>query len=292
MVKIQIPDSVVDEINVATKEQTSAELQQEITKTLDSPAIQGELGRRFAAVALPDETPVDSTFLIRCLKNEIDRRSEKASSMGQEYNPLYFSSAIRRPKVFIAKRTGEAKLEYITMASQLELLFSEIMNIQPEHAYVGPDANELIVLRCELPAAYVARVPYVKLRHIPIRFFQTDSVVAKKMPPKKGINTNGEMVMLCRDLEPVWTDKPCFEIRQSTITAAYNFMTIKIRKDDHTLKSWFPGVDKDCQPCQTLEDQFVLIGPHFDSNGQIYVKPQRANQVVSPVTLGDITKGS
>lgn len=292
MVKIQIPDSVVNEINVAAKEQTSMELEQEITKVLDSPETQGELGRKFAAVALPDETPVDSTFLIRCLKNEIERRSEKASSTGQEYNPLYFSSAIRRPKVFIARRVGEAKLEYITMAAQLELLFSEVKNIYPEHAYVGPDANDLIVLRCELPEAYVARVPYVKLCHIPIRFFQTDSVVAKKMPPKKGVNAQGEMVMLCRELEPVWTDKMCFEIKQSTITAAYNYMTVKIRKDDHTLKSWFPGVDKDCQPCQTLEDQFVLVGPHFDSNGQVYVKPQNNQQLQvklnKPLTLGEV----
>jgi hypothetical protein len=288
MVKINIPDEAAEVIRASNQKTSAEQLQTSICEAIASPKSVKEIGRQLEAVSLPDETPVDSTFLTRCLKNEIERRKENSS--GGDYNPEFFPSAIRRPKVFVARRASETEeLRYVSTAEHLEHLLNEITNISLESAYVGHDCNDVIVLRCELPQAYVARVPYIKLAHIPMRFFQTDSVVCKKMPPKlphkKGELYHGESVVLCRELEPVWTDKPLYEIKQATI-ATYNCVTLKIRKEDHTLKSWFPGIDKDSAPCQTLEGTFVLVGPHFDSTGQVYKNKKAA--VASKLTLGDI----
>jgi hypothetical protein len=106
-----------------------------------------------------------------------------------------------------------------------------------------------------------------------------DSILINMLPPKGRKMDRGELSILCRELQPVWTDRPLFEIKKEVIQANYNFVTFKIRKEDHTVRSWFPGVDKNCTVCGSIEDDFVLVGQQYHHSEK---------QVRAALTLGDI----
>jgi hypothetical protein len=218
----------------------------------------------------------DSGLLIRAVYSEIDRRVTE----GGDKSPasVVLPGALRRPKVFVATREEQ---KYVTTAEQLLELVSCVDHIVEEKSYCGYDHEDVVVLRCKLPHNYVARVPYIKVKHIPHKYLANDGVVIKRMPPKKGYkNGQGEVVTLCRDLQPIWTDRSLFEIKKDVIEDAYNHLTVKIRREDHSLKSWFPGVDTNCGLCESIDEQFVLIGAHYDGSGQVYQHKQQPAEVV------------
>ena len=259
MTKIEIPESFIEELH--NKEQLK--LVEEIAS-----AVQVEYETQAAhvqspleIVALPGEVPVDSDFLARCLNNEVERRASDKQLMAKigPQGMNNFSPAIRRPKVFVREIGNEA---YVGSKESMQKMFEKITDIQVEKGYYGPDSRDVAVLRCRLPEGYEVRVPYIKLEHVPEIYTRKDLVVAKVMPSKEG-NGGGTLMLLCRELEPVWGDRSLLEISGEVIRKNYNFISVKIRKDDHTMKMWFPGRDVKCAPCRTLGEHYVLIGGHF-----------------------------
>jgi hypothetical protein len=249
MVKINIPDNV----NVAN-DQFVQSLVSEVAAQVESQVQPYYAGASDA---------VDGEFLILCLQNEISRRKAMG---GKEYrdNPDAFWSAINRPDVFLSSKSGH---KYVRGFEDLMTFCSSIAaeDIKLERDYTGHDHAEVCVLRVKIPQHYVARVAYIKLKHVPRRFLTSeDSVLVKMLPPKKK-EQRGEMALLCRELQPVWTDRNLFEISKETIQSEYGYITMKVRKEDYSVKSWFPGVDKNCNVCAGREDDFVLVGQQYHS---------------------------
>lgn len=209
-----------------------------------------------------EENTMDAGFLIRAIYNEVDRRAELPDSDTRK-NAGY-TSAVYRPRVYVADKNNK----FVSKLEQLLELASEVTDVRHETTYSGHDHEEVIVLRLGIPQGYSARVPYVQVKHIPLKYSIPDGVILKKMPPKhsKTGSLPSEWVLLCRELSPIYTDRRLFEIPEEEIRKNYHYLTMKIRKEDHTLKSWFPGRDINCTVCPSLEDMFVLVGEHFDKN--------------------------
>jgi hypothetical protein len=209
-----------------------------------------------------EATPIDAGFLIRAIYNEVDRRAELPDNDPKKH--AGYTSAVYRPRVYIADKNNT----FVTKLEQLLELVSDVTQIQHETTYCGYDSEEVMVLRLGIPQGYQARVPYVQVKHIPLKFSIPDGVVLKKMPPKYSEKTKtsipSDWVLLCRELSPIYTNRRLFEIPEEEIRKTYHFFTMKVRKSDHTLKSWFPGRDINCSVCPSLEDMFVLVGEHFD----------------------------
>lgn len=282
---IQIPelDTLSSELHSKEEAKKQEALTQQLVEAASSPEVIEDMGRKISAIALPDETPVDAMFLVRCLKNELQRRTDEKRDV------VFMPHALRhRPKVFVASRKEGGGLAFIAKAEELEQLFSEITDISAEQTYFGHDHKEVIVLRCALPEGYVARVPYIMLKHVPTHYFQTDAVVVKRMPVRDN-RSIGNTVLLCRELEPLWTDKRAGAFSQAEIHAAYGYITVKIRTEDHTIKSWFPGVDIHCGLCEGLEDEFVLIGPHAVTPRTQPHRQDKRKAANATLTVGQLT---
>jgi len=213
---------------------------------------------------------IDASWLV----SAVEASARYVDQNGRQLHKHLFTHAFNRPMVYIA----DERNKYITTTDELITLCSQIQDVYPEKTYMGADHAEVHVLKCRLPKAYTARVPYVKLRHVPSRFSVNDGVVVKPLPPKNG----GEVtwVTLCRKLLPIYSNRELFEFSQSEITAAYHYITLKIRKENHSLKTWFPGVDVNCGVCSDRGDEFVLVGPHFER--------KEFTQSKTTLTLGDL----
>lgn len=217
-------------------------------------------------IELPDATPsLDSSLLLRCLDNELDRRTQLAGNNVAAETGEFPHAFRHRPMVFVAK-VEDGNYTEVKTIDQLRDLFSSVTEIEEEDSYNGYDYKDVTVLRCTMPEGYVARVPYIRLKHMPSRYMCMDAVLAKRMAPRG--NMPIETVILCRNLAPVWTDRNLFEVREDVIRKNYNFITVKIRKEDYTLKAWFPGVDIKTGICSSLSDEFVRIGRHHENKRQ------------------------
>ena len=283
MTNIPIPDSIVAAVVAAEQARNSNELTEKIITDLSISLPVAKMARAQApAKPAPRPQPaaankpsiiedttnvdpeelVDGRFLVRAVRNEQGRRDEmpRARQMAATWH-----SVMRRPKVFVTETINNG-FEIVKTRIQLERLFGAIPaeNIHLEEAYAGPDANNVMVLRCMLPPNYVARVPYVRVCDIPARYFALDGVAIRRIISK--FDGTQDTIILCRNMPPMLTDRPNFEIPLETVQK-YNCVTVKIRLEDHSLKCWFPGIDKASQPCQTLNEMCALIGDHFAGEG-------------------------
>jgi hypothetical protein len=262
MVHVNIPTEVEAAVNEAAAQKLVNSLANEIAQEVES--------KVKAYTPVNKSTVIDGEWLLQCLDNELQRRKGESD---------LFHSAINRPDVFLATRQGQ---KYVRTFGDLMTFCSSIAaeDISLEREYTGWDHKEVVVLRVRIPSHYMARVAYIRMRHIPKRFLTSeDSVLIKMLPPKNKKFDRGELAILCRELQPVWTDRALFEVKKEVIQLNYHFVTFKIRKEDHTVKSWFPGIDKNCTVCGGIDDDFVLVG-------QQYHHTER--QVKPALTLGDL----
>lgn len=190
--------------------------------------------------------------IIRAVYNEEERRKQT-----QPKSSSFFGSMINRPHVFV----NDPERRGIVQRDSLLEMMSLTPEIVLETSYNDFDHQEVEVFRCRIPDGYTARVPYIMAKHIPFQFMLEDGIVMKKMPPKG--DRDPEWVLLARKVNPVWTNSPLGEVSREEIMASYHWFTVKVRKEDQTLRGWFPGVDKNCGLCTDLADRFVLVGePH------------------------------
>jgi hypothetical protein len=169
--------------------------------------------------------------------------------------------SINRPGVFVALKSDLNK-KVGSIDSLLELC-SQLNDITVERGYHGRDHNKVVVLKCRLPEEYVARVAYIQADHIPYRYSALDDGIVLKRMPSRHKGERGKMVLLCRQLQPVWTDRNLFEVPKKVIVENYNFVTMKIDKEGLFLREWFPGVDVNSNICASPEEQMVLVGAQY-----------------------------
>lgn len=157
---------------------------------------------------------------------------------------------------FVASET-----DVVTTADDLLELVSAIGgNWLDECTYTGRDHLSVDVYRARLPENYCGRVVYIQMQHIPEPHFRRGEVLPQV--------DNGQLYMAAPRIMPVWTTRSMvsyfggkrFETSEEVIIDNYHFITFKIRKEDGSLKSWSPGVDKDTGLCKTLAQQYVLVG--------------------------------
>lgn len=208
------------------------------------------------------DTGVEPAFLLECLHREMLRRADLFKE--KTYNPELFYSSIRRPNCGIKKHGDQ---NFVSTVDQLVELITQIEEVKVERAYSGQDHDKVILLRARIPDGYFGRVAYIKYRHIPKHFKNRKLVDTISMPyrgPKvDGPEPEGEVVRVLRELQPVFTDRSCYEIPKEVIEPEYHWITFKILREQRTLKNWFAGVDKDCLPCSSKEDELILIGRHY-----------------------------
>jgi hypothetical protein len=138
-----------------------------------------------------------------------------------------------------------------------------LTEVAVERGYHGRDHQQVVVLKCRLPEEYTARVAYIRADHVPYRFSALDDgIVLKRMPPRQH-GDRGKMVLLCRQLLPVMTDKNLFEVPKKVIMDTYHYVTMKIDRRDGSLREWFPGIDINSNICASPEEQMVLVGSQY-----------------------------
>jgi len=120
--------------------------------------------------------------------------------------------------------------------------------------YWGNDHERLLVVKAQIPDTYEARVGFIRVKHIPDRFFKDIKFVDLKSPGKKG---KGKISLVLNELEPIWTRESLAEVDKLIIIRHYNYVTFKIDKEHHSLVSWFPGCDIRSGLCESLEEEFV-----------------------------------
>jgi hypothetical protein len=215
-----------------------------------------------AAYNKQDMELTNANALIKCIIDTYDKKQQQynAAKDKPSWTPEKFFSAVYRPKVFVGSRKLQ---DYITTIDHMIELVSDAVKISEVRTYSGHDHQYVHALRLDLSADYVARVPYVKVRHMPDFYMAADRLLIKRMPPKVP-GAPRETVLLCREMDPPWSDRPLMGISQQEIEKNYHCITMKINKSDMTLKSWFPGVDKNSEVCSALEDKFVLVGDYYN----------------------------
>jgi hypothetical protein len=231
------------------------------------------------------EDKIDGEFLTLCLDNEIGRRKEENPS----YNEAFFTHSLsHRPFVFVAEKHHNGRLEWVTTSEQVRKLFKAFdpRKIQKD---AHPDKN-MLLLRARLPEGYVARVAYIQVKHVPRVFFRDDKVVIKKMPKSMDKGVLGEIVILCRELLPVWTSARLFEIPQKEIFNHYGWVSMKVSKEDYTLRGWFPGVDvTSSREVKECGDHFVLVGPHKEAVASAQAAKQEETHTQGGVSLQEMS---
>lgn len=200
-----------------------------------------------------DEFAEYQAAIIRAVYNEEERRRQEQ----REKASGFFGPMINRPHVFV----NDPERRGVVHRDNLLEMMSLTPEIVLETSYNDFDYKDVEVFRCRIPDGYTARVPYVMAKHIPFQFMVEDGIVMKKMPPKG--DREPEWVLLARRVNPVWTNSALGDISREEISEHYHWFTVKVRKEDQTLRGWFPGVDKNCGLCSDLSDRFVLVGePH------------------------------
>jgi hypothetical protein len=167
--------------------------------------------------------------------------------------------AINRPNVFVVGPDDK----YVKTVDQLLEMVQHVEQLHQEMFYCGWDHNEVNVYKFRTPVGYAQRVPWIKVRHMSDMVMRADRLVVMRLPPQLP-QTSRETVILCRDIEPLWSHRANCEISAETMYTNYHWITMKVRKKDNTLKAWFPGVDRHSAVCQGLEDTFCLVGRYYE----------------------------
>ena len=177
-------------------------------------------------------------------------------------------------KVLDATDPDHPKLEYVENLATFQGLLGALEDPEVVGTYAGQDANEVTVLIAPLPQNYVARVAWVRFRHIPEAFKADGRVVLREISSTSVGDNHLQCILACRDMDMPWTDMPNRNISFQEMHRNYHCLTIKVNNGDGTIKSWNPGMDPDMAPCMSMQDMFVRVG-HFNP------KPQ-ANQHSQP----------
>jgi hypothetical protein len=184
-------------------------------------------------------------------------------------DPASFAPSVRRPGVGVFNIADKQPVD--TIDGLLELLSAvDETSLKIEEGYHGVDHATTTVVRVPLPQGYVARVPRLKLRHVPESYFPEVEPVWLDARPGR----SAAVKLLCGSLDPVWADKALMEVPKEVI-AQYNVLTIKLDNESGTVKSWFPGPDTQSDLCASLGDQFVLVGPFYNDKGNIQYRQKK-----------------
>jgi len=210
-------------------------------------------------IELPEVTLTTlTTALVKSMEN---RKGYK--------DPAAFAPSVRRPGVGVFD--AEAKQPVDTVDGLLEL-FSAVDEslLKVEGGYHGTDHATTTVVKVPLPQGYIARVPRLRLRHIPESFFpEVEPVWLDARPGRPAA-----VELLCGSLDPVWADKALMEVPKEVILR-YNVLTVKLDNESGSIKSWFPGLDTQSDLCASLGDHFVLVGPFYNDKGNIQYRSKR-----------------
>lgn len=225
-----------------------------------------EIGRevemKVAVPALEETQPdyqeeplkVDAEFVRKAILNAQEW-------MHQEYvdNPDYFPHAMYRTKPDVLLGEKATRKRVCTIEDLLKLTGRlKKMEVTP---YWGNDHEEILVVRAQIPDAYEARVGFIRVKHIPDRYFKDIKFVDLKTHGKPG---KGKISLVLNELEPVWTREALNEIGARTILESYNYVTFKIHKAAHALHSWFPGNEISSGLCESLEEEYVGLEKKSD----------------------------
>jgi hypothetical protein len=194
------------------------------------------------------------------------------NSLKAKDDPRIFQSRLKkRPAAGTYYRDGG---RLVASADDLLEVLSHTPQVEEETGYCGPDHEKVAVYRVALPSGgdgdlWYNRVPYVKAVHIPYEYFWArkehtgPAVEVLARVNKDDVN----LQLICRALYPVYSDRSLFNIiSKETMINEYHHITIKLDRATRKFHSWFPGVDKHRQPCQTLENQYVLLGPDLETH--------------------------
>jgi len=194
------------------------------------------------------------------------------NSLKAKEDPRIFQSRLKkRPAAGTYYRDGG---RLVASADDLLEVLSHTPQVEEETGYCGPDHEKVAVYRVALPSGgdgdlWYNRVPYVKAVHIPYEYFWArkehtgPAVEVLARVNKDDVN----LQLICRALYPVYSDRSLFNIiSKETMVNEYHYITVKIDRATRKFHSWFPGVDKYRQPCQTLENQYVLLGPDLETH--------------------------
>jgi len=196
-----------------------------------------------------DNLQVDSSFIKEAIIN-----AKNQAELEYLDHPDYFPHALIRtkPDVLLGEKATRKRVcnvqDLLRLTNNLQKM--EVTN------YWGHNHESLLVVRAQIPDSHEARVGYLRVRHVPEKFFKDIKFVDLKNPGKKG---KGKISLALDDLEPIWSREKLFEISQPEIIRNYNFVTFKIHKETHTLVSWFPGQDIRSGLCESLEDEWVSL---------------------------------
>jgi hypothetical protein len=225
-------------------------------------------------VVTTEGSRINGGYLLHCFENSLKQLENdpklQVDDDGKAIKKAQFilsSPATNRPHVFVGKvvdDTGKKLLiDYVNNVASFRELLEALEEPQLVTSYCGNDATEVSVLTVRIPEGWVARVPYVRLRHIPQIYKHQGNVVLKEIGSTRKEEGDRECLPVCRECFPVWTDRKNSEIPADIIKRAYNYLTFKIDNKTQTIKRWNPGLDKNSAPCLSLQDAFVLVGkPH------------------------------
>jgi hypothetical protein len=207
------------------------------------------------------EKPVDIVPLLEAIENSLKAKDD----------PRIFQSRLKkRPASGTYYRDGRL----VSSADDLLEVLSHTQSVEEESGYCGPDHEKVAVYRVALPSGsdgdlWYNRVPYVKAVHIPYEYFWArKECVGPAVEVLARVNKDDvNLQLICRALYPVYSDRSLFNIiSKETMINEYHHITIKVDRTTCKFHSWFPGVDKYRQPCQTLENQYVLLGPDLETH--------------------------
>jgi len=212
-------------------------------------------------IELPEVT-LTTTSLTTALVRSMENRNKGYK------DPAAFAPSVRRPGVGVFD--AEARQPVDTVDGLLELLSAvDESLLKVEGGYHGADHLTTTVVRVPLPQGYVARVPRLRLRHIPESYFSEVEPVWLDARPGRAASVE----LLCGSLDPVWADKALMEVPKEVILQ-YNVLTVKL-DESGSIKSWFPGLDTQSDLCTSLGDQFVLVGPFYNQKGNIQYRSKK-----------------
>jgi hypothetical protein len=233
------------------------------------------------------EEPVNNHYFIGRLEDTLEAiRSNPRLNMEKESSrqgiidlriSKLCSPESREPFCLVAKimdKTDPKKpvYEYVESLDTFRAMLQSLDEPEKVETYCGVDASEVLVLTARLTSSYAARVSAVRFRHIPNQYKIAGQVLLREIGDPHLKRGQREAVHTCWQMAPPWTDLKHHEIPFEEMHRNYHCVTIKIRNDDGTIKSWNPGLDKDISPCMSLQDTFVLVGTHHEAPRPHYKK--------------------
>jgi hypothetical protein len=231
-----------------------------------------------AKVVSTESSRINGGYLLECFERSLKLLDEdpklQVDDDGKSLKKAQFilsSPATNRPHVFVGKvvdDTGKKLvIDYVNNVASFRELLEALEVPQIVSTYCGTDASQVTVLTARIPEGWVARVPYVRLRHVPQIYKHQGKVVLKEIGSTRKEEGDRECLPVCRELYPVWTNRKNGEIPADVIKRAYNYITFKIDNATQTIKRWNPGLDKNSAPVLSFQDAFVLVGlPHEREN--------------------------